>query len=250
MTSSRTGMNADPPQVDSSYRPGHRHDHQRDKDEDNAPLATSTSRVSPLPTSHSLQARRQLRAPSTTPRQQDRPAATGSQRPATSSSSVPDRTQPNATGWDGVLPGRWPKATTHALTRQITAGGSLAESVPSRLPGSAFAVVTVFLTATVWRAPDLRPPIAGLAPFGTDFSLLLVHRSILRATDGSRTRQIAHRLRFIFPSIAGNFRDCIGARTVALHGRGPPGRHLRRLHQPGRRLPADWRQSVPQRGSY
>jgi hypothetical protein len=94
-----------------------------------------------------------------------------------------------------------PTATEYALAWQDGEGSWLAVST---LVGSQVQVATYpFVSASAFGGPSLQPPLVGLAPFGTDFGVLLA-----RALDIELWRLDAMGNRkagtLVFPSLSGN----------------------------------------------
>ena len=94
-----------------------------------------------------------------------------------------------------------PTATGYGITWQDTEGDWLAEFVSQ---GMLLSVAYPFASAAGFGGSDLQPPLVGLAPFGTDFGVLLARPldvELWRVDDmGNRRAGV-----LIFPSINGTF---------------------------------------------
>ncbi|HTB60125.1 MAG TPA: hypothetical protein VLC06_19765 [Polyangia bacterium] len=96
-----------------------------------------------------------------------------------------------------------PTATGYGVSWQDTEGDWLAEYMPQKAPNP-LSLSYPFASAADFGGSNLQPPIAGLAPFGTDFGVLLARPldvELWRIEDTGSRRAGA----LIFPSIAGNF---------------------------------------------
>ena len=94
-----------------------------------------------------------------------------------------------------------PTATGYGITWQDTEGDWLAEFVSQ---GMLLSVAYPFASAAGFGGSDLQPPLVGLAPFGTDFGVLLARPldvELWRVDDmGNRRAGV-----LIFPSVNGTF---------------------------------------------
>ena len=94
-----------------------------------------------------------------------------------------------------------PTATGYGITWQDTEGAWLAEFVPQ---GMSLSMSYPFASASDFGGSSLQPPLVGLAPFGTDFGVLLARPldvELWRIEDTGNRRAGA----LIFPSINGTF---------------------------------------------
>jgi hypothetical protein len=108
---------------------------------------------------------------------------------------------PMGTGCAAVVS---PTATGYGISWQDTEGDWLAEYTPQNAP-NALSPSYPFASAAGFGGSNLQPPIVGLAPFGTDFGVLLARPLDVELwrIDGDTGDRRAGAL--IFPSIAGNF---------------------------------------------
>jgi hypothetical protein len=97
-----------------------------------------------------------------------------------------------------------PTATGYGISWQDTEGDWLAEYMPENAP-NALSRSYPFASAAGFGGSNLQPPIVGLAPFGTDFGVLLARPLDVELwrIDGTTGNLRAGAL--IFPSINGNF---------------------------------------------
>ena len=96
-----------------------------------------------------------------------------------------------------------PTATGYGISWQDTEGDWLAEYMPQNAP-NALSLAYPFASSADFGGSNLQPPIAGLAPFGTDFGVLLARPFDVElwriGNAGNRRAGV-----LVFPSINGNF---------------------------------------------